>query len=154
MLQKVIYSKLLEGQEVFGSFESAHILGIDRTKFRNLMQQGHLPSGIKVQWGETVRTVYSRPNLYWIRLFQLLKAHGLNNKWAYKIADGVHWDEGDDFLIVSKDAEGEFLFTKLHEKNLANLGKLVKLKMAIFLNLKALIREIDQIIDKQKKMTR
>lgn len=138
ILQKTLYSKLLDGQEVFGSFETAFILGIEKQDFRNLMKQGYVPNGSKVQWGNTVRTVFSRFDLYSIALFHWLKRQGISNQNANQIMEFVRWDEVDISLIVYDG----FNYLSLNEKWLKSIN-LRDYDTALFLNLKSLRRKVD-----------
>jgi hypothetical protein len=113
------------------------------------MKWGFLPKGSQVAWGKQVRTVFSRQNLYSIKLFQELKRQGLDNKNASAIMQFVSWEEGHDYLLVTTDDEG-FFYVDLSKKNMANfkLSILSDYKIVMFINLKALIRGVNTAIKK------
>lgn len=146
--QKTFYNRLLPGQEVFGSFEAADILMVNRSIINNDMKQGYLPAGTKVEWGKTVRTVFSRQELYWISLFYRLHAIGLTKRHAAEIVTSICSRPHDYILLKSSPDHGETP-AALHFKNYLSVQALDEIKKngaTIIINYKKIRLDLDENI--------
>jgi hypothetical protein len=148
--QKALYNRLLPGQEVFGSFEAADILSIKRSLINNDMKQGFFPDGTKVKWGRTVRTVFSRQELYWMSLFYELHRMGLNKRQANEIVQRIR-GEVHDFILLTPSIHQDEPAGRLQFKNYLTAQALDKIKNAratILINYKQIRQDLDKRIGK------
>ena len=146
--QKIFYNRLLPGREVFGSFETADILKVNRSIINNDMKQGYLPAGTKIEWGKTTRTVFSRMELYWISLFYQLHAIGLTKRHADEIVSSICGRPHDYILLGSTPDHGEEA-PALHFKNYLSvqvLDELNKARATIVVNYKKIRQDLDERI--------
>lgn len=146
--QKTFYNQLLPGREVFGSFETADILKVNRSIINNDMKQGYLPAGTKIEWGKTTRTVFSRMELYWISLFYQLHAIGLTKRHADEIVSCICSRPHDYILLGSTLDHGEEA-PALHFKNYLSvqvLDELNKARATIVVNYKKIRQDLDERI--------
>ena len=146
--QRMLYDRLLPGQEVFGSFETADLLDIRRSVVNNDMKQGHLPTGKRVAWGTTMRTVFTRQELFWIALFYQLNAIGLTKKHAAAIVRRISDQPHDYILLRPSDIAG--LGTQgLHFKNYLTVQVLDEINKAgatIIINYRSIRQDVDDRI--------
>lgn len=152
--QKVFYNRLLPGKEVFGSFEAADILKVNRGMINNDMKQGFLPSGTKVEWGKTNRTVFSRQDLYWISLFYQLNGIGLTKRHAETIVKSICSKPHDFILLKPSGGQGE-PFSTVHFKNYLSVQAIDEIKKAdatIIINYKKIRQDIDERISRHGQM--
>jgi hypothetical protein len=143
--QKAFYDRLLPGKEVFGSFEAADILKVKRSILNNDMKQGYLPAGTRVEWGKTVRTVFSRQELYWVSLFYQLNAIGLTKRHAHQIVRSISAEPHDYILLKAPPIHGETT-TAVHFKNYLSvqaLDEINKTGATIIINYKKIREALD-----------
>jgi hypothetical protein len=143
--QKAFYDRLLLGREVFGSFEAADILKVKRSILNNDMKQGYLPEGTRVEWGKTVRTVFSRQELYWVSLFYQLNAIGLTKRHAHQIVRSISAEPHDYILLKAPPVHGETT-TAVHFKNYLSvqaLDEINKTGATIIINYKKIREALD-----------
>ncbi len=146
--QKTFYNRRLPGQEVFGSFEAADILKVNRSIINNDMKQGYLPAGTKIEWGKTTRTVFSRKELYWISLFYQLHAIGLTKRHADEIVSSFCSQPHDYILLKSSAGQGEAA-SALYFKNYLSaqvLDEINKTGATIVINYKKIRLALDESI--------
>ncbi|WP_372681110.1 hypothetical protein [Desulfosarcina sp.] len=146
--QKTLYNRLLPGQEVFGSFETADILKVNRGIINNDMKQGHLPAGTKIKWGKTTRTVFSRKELYWISLFYQLHAIGLTKRHADEIVRSIR-SQPHDYILLGSSADHGAGAAALYFKNYLSvqvLDELNKTRSTIIINYKKVRQDVDERI--------
>ncbi len=146
--QKAFYNHLLPGQEVFGSFEAADMLKVKRSIINNDMKQGFLPAGTKVEWGNTLRTVFCRQDMYRIALFYQLNAMGLTKRHAVEIVKFICSEPHDFILLKTPDSQNEPA-AALHFKNYLSVQTLDEIKKAgatIIINYKKIRQDLDDRI--------
>ena len=144
--QKAFYNRLLSGQEVFGSFEAADILKVKRSVINNDMKQGYLPPGTKVKWGKTIRTVFSRQEIYWMSLFYQLNTIGLAKRHANEIVKSI-CSEPHDFILLKSSADPGEIDGALHFKNYLSVQALDEIKKTgatIIINYKKIRQDLDE----------
>ena len=147
-IQKTLYNQLLPGQEVFGSFEAADILKVKRSMINNDMKLGYLPVGTKVKWGRTVRTVFSRQELYWISLFYQLHAIGLTKRHADEIVRFIS-SHPHDYILLKSSADHDEAAAAMHFKNYLSVQALDEIKKTgatIIINYKKIRLDVDENI--------
>lgn len=146
--QKALYNQLLPGKEVFGSFEAADILNVKRSMINNDMKLGYLPAGTKVEWGRTVRTVFSRQELYWMSLFYQLHAIGLTKRHADEIVRFIS-GHPHDFILLKPSADHGEATAAMHFKNYLSVQVLDEIKKTgatIIINYKKIRLDLDENI--------
>lgn len=153
--QKALYIRLLPGQEVFGSFEAADILKVKRSVINNDMKQGYLPAGTKVKWGNTVRTVFSRQEIYWISLFYQLNTIGLTKRHANEIVTSI-CREPHDFILLKSSADHRGTAGAMHFKNYLSVQALDEFKKTgatIIINYKKIRQDLDESIKRHSEIS-
>lgn len=133
------------GQEDFGSFETADLLGVKRSIFNNDMKQGYLPYGTKVKWGRSVRTRFCRRDIYLLSLFYELHSAGLSKRHGFKIVRNIA-DEPHDFIILKTPGNPGDPSDRLHFKNYLSVQALDEIKKngaTIIINYKKIRQDID-----------
>jgi hypothetical protein len=114
------------------------------------MKQGFLPDGTKVKWGRTVRTVFSRQELYWMSLFYELHRMGLNKRQANEIVQRIR-GEVHDFILLTPSIHQDEPAGRLQFKNYLTAQALDKIKNAratILINYKQIRQDLDKRIEK------
>ena len=150
--QKAFYDRLLPGREVFGSFEAADILKIRRSIINNDMKQGYLPAGTKVEWGKTIRTVFSRQELYWISLFYQLNAIGLTKRNAEQIVTAIR-NQPHDYILLKSPYNHGGVSASLHYKNYLPVQVLDELKTnraTIIISYKKIRLDLDEAVRRHR----
>jgi hypothetical protein len=143
--QRVLYDRLLPGQEVFGSFETADLLEVRRSMVNNDMKQGHLPTGKKVAWGRTLRTVFTRQEIFWIALFYQLSAIGLTKRHASAIVRRIS-DQPHDYILLRPSDPNGVGTDGLQFKNYLSVQVLDEINKAgatLVINYKKIRRDVD-----------
>jgi hypothetical protein len=133
------------GQEYFGSFETADLLGVKRSRINNDMKQGYLPHGKKVKWGRTVRTLFSRRDLYLLSLFYELHSTGLSRRHAFKIVQNID-NAPHDYIILKTPKKPDDPADRLHFKNYLSVQALDEIKKngaTLIINYKKIKQDID-----------
>ena len=144
--QKTLYDQLLPGQEVFGSFEAADILKVKRSMINNDMKQGYLPAGARIKWGRTVRTVFSRQEMYLISLFYQLHATGLTKRHADEIVR-IIGSHPHDYILLKPSADHAEAAAAMHYKNYLSVQALDEIKKTaatIVINYKKIRTDLDK----------
>ena len=153
--QKAFYNRLLPGQEVFGSFEAADILKVKRSVINNDMKQGYLPAGTKVKWGKTVRTVFSRQEIYWMSLFYQLNTIGLTKRHANEIVKSI-CSEPHDFILLKSSADRGENVAAINFKNYLSVQALDEIKKTgaiIIINYKKIRQDLDENIRRHDQIS-
>jgi hypothetical protein len=153
--QRAFYNRLLPGQEVFGSFEAADILQVKRSVINNDMKQGYLPAGTKVEWGKTLRTVFSRQEMYWISLFYQLNTIGLTKRHADGIVKSL-CSEPHDYILLKFSAGPGKAAAAIHFKNYLSVQALDEIKKTgatIIINYKKIRQDLDDNIKRHGEIS-
>lgn len=144
-LPKSFYDPSQGGQEHFGSFEAADILGLKRSMINNDMKQGYLPYGTKRKRGRSVRTLFSRRDLYLLSLFYELHSTGLSKRQAFKIVQSIA-NEPHDYIILKTPGKPENRADRLHFKDYLSVQALDEIKKSgatIIINHKKIRQDVD-----------
>ncbi len=141
--KKIHYAKVLDGQEVFSTFDVLRILEIKRGRLVQWMKSNFIPKGSQVAWGEGSKTVFGLHDLYTINAFKLLVEMGMNRMIASSYADRIEWDDvtqlKEKYLVIIKDEENKFVIFKKDE----SLIRIKDYESVIFLNLGKIVEKID-----------
>ena len=141
--KEIHYSKVLEGQQVFSTFDSMNILELKQSRFVQWMRDGYIPKGSKVVWGSRTKTVFTLIDLYKIKLFQKLVEWGIERKVAGEISKNLNWENFTSkeypYLIVPK---GKINFPPIQAKEINSLEGLKSCDEAVFINVTRLIENI------------
>jgi hypothetical protein len=143
--QKTAYNSSQIGQGNFGSFETADILGIKRSTINNDMKQGYLPYGTKNKRGRSVRTLFSRRDIYLLSLFYELHSTGLSKGHAFKIVQSIA-NEPHDYIILKTPGKPEGPAGQLHFKDYLSVQVLDEIKKSgatLIVNYKKIKQDID-----------
>jgi hypothetical protein len=142
--QVKILTKLVDGEQVFSTFDILKILDIKRGRFVQWQKAKYLPEGTKVEWGSRTKTVFSIYSLYRIALFKLLVDMGLNRDLSSKYAFQIDFDKikssKERYMIIIK-SKGEY--QKLQFETEEQLKNLSKYESALCLNLKKVVENVD-----------
>jgi len=144
-LPKSFYGPSQGGQEYFGSFEAADILGIKRSRINNDMKQGYLPYGTKRKRGRSVRTLFTRRDLYLLSLFYELHATGLSKRQAFKIVQSIA-SEPHDYIILKTPGKPKSQSDRLHFKDYLSVQALDEIKKSgatLIINHKKIRQDVD-----------
>jgi len=141
--KRIHYAKVLDGQEVFSTFDVLRILDIKRGRLVQWMKSNFIPKGSRVAWGEGSKTVFGLHDLYTINAFKLLVEMGLDRIIASKYGDQIEWNDviqlKDKYLIIIKDQEDRFVIVKKDD----SLIRMKDYESAIFLNLGKIVESIN-----------
>lgn len=143
--QKSAYDFSQIGQENFGSFETADILGIKRSMINNDMKQGYLPYGTKIKRGRSARTLFSRRDIYLLSLFYELHSAGLSKRQAFKIVQSIA-KESHDYIILKTPGKPEGPADRLHFKDYLSVQVLEEIKKngaTLIVNYKKIKQDVD-----------
>jgi hypothetical protein len=144
-IPKTFYDPSQGGQEHFGSFEAADILGVKRSMINNDMKQGYLPYGIKIKRGRSTRTRFSRRDLYLLSLFYELHSTGLSKRQAFKIVQSIA-NEPHDYIILKTNGKFEGPAERLHFKDYLSVQALDEIKKSgatLIINYKKIRQDVD-----------
>jgi len=144
--QKTVYAFSQIGQESFGSFEAADILGVKRSIINNDMKQGYLPYGTRIKWGRSARTRFSRRDIYLLSLFYELHSTGLSKRHAFKIVQSIA-SEPHEYIILKKPEHPDDAAGRLHFKDYLSsvqvLNEIEKNGAMLIVNYKKIRKNID-----------
>lgn len=143
--KKSVYDSSQIGQEHFGSFEAADILGVKRSMINNDMKQGYLPYGTKIKRGRSVRTLFPRRDLYLLSLFYELHITGLSKRQAFKIVQSIA-SEPHDFIILKTPGKPDGPANRLFFKDYLSVQVLEEIKKngaTLIVNYKKIKQDVD-----------
>jgi len=143
--QKTVYAFSQIGQETFGSFEAADILGVKRSIINNDMKQGYLPYGTRIQWGRSARTRFSRRDIYLLSLFYELHSTGLSKRHAFKIVQSIA-SEPHDYIILKTPGKPDGPANRLFFKDYLSVQVLEEIKKngaTLIVNYKKIKQDVD-----------
>lgn len=143
--QKSAYDSSQIGQENFGSFKTADILGVKRSMINNDMKQGYLPHGTKIKRGRSVRTLFSRSDIYLLSLFYELHSTGLSKHQAFKIVQSIA-NEPHDYIILKTPGRSDGPADRLHFKDYLSvqvLDEINKNGATLIVNYKKIKQDVD-----------
>lgn len=104
--KKLIYQKVIDGEQVFSTFDVLRILAIKRGRLVEWMRGGFVPSGIQVAWGERSKTVFGIFDLYTIALFKQLIELGICREEACTYSQHPEWRGvirgKQEFMIITR----------------------------------------------------
>jgi len=146
-IQKTFYDPSLGGREHFGSFETADILGVKRSLINNDMKKGYIPYGAKVEWGRTVRTLFSRRDMYLLSLFYELHSAGLSKRNAFRIVQSIA-GEPHGYIILKKPEHPDDEAGRLHFKDYLSSvqvsNEIEKSGATLIINYKKIKQDVDK----------
>ena len=143
--QKAVYDSSQIDQESFGSFETADILGIKRSMINNDMKQGYLPYGTKNKRGRSVRTLFSRRDLYLVSLFYELHSTGLSKRQAFDVVQTIA-NEPHDYIILKTPGKSQGPADTLYFKDYLSVQVLDEIKKSgatLIVNYKKIKQDVD-----------
>ncbi|WP_319525957.1 hypothetical protein [uncultured Desulfosarcina sp.] len=143
--QKPSYNPSQAVQEHFGSFEAADLLGVKRSIVNNDMKQGYICFGTKMKWGRTVRTLFSRRDIYLLSLFYELHSTGLSKRQAIEIVKSIG-SEPHDYIVLKTTGNPDDPSGRLHFKDYLSVQVLDEIKKSgatLIINYKKIRQDMD-----------
>lgn len=139
-----ILTKIVEGQQVFSTFDVLRILDIKRGRLVQWMKGRYIPEGTRVAWGSGSKTVFGINALYHIALFKLLVDMGLSRELSSEHANHVDWRairSYKNYYIIFNRGKEEI--EKHHFTKTKQLEYLDEYESALFVNLKKIVENVN-----------
>ena len=91
--EKIRYQKVINGEQVFSTFDVLRILDIKRGRLTHWIKGGFIPKGIQVTWGNGSKTVFRLFDVYSIALFKQFVDSGLGRNVSSQYMKYVDWQD-------------------------------------------------------------
>jgi hypothetical protein len=146
--QKVRYQKVIDGEQVFSTFDVLRILDLKRGRLTHWIKGGFIPEGIQIAWGRGSKTVFSLYDVYSIALFKQFVDSGLGRNVASQYMKFVDWHEVKTtkykLLFIPKFEDSEI--TPVLSKEVKVLLHLEDFSFGVFINIEKIVSMVNRSI--------
>lgn len=146
--EKIRYQKIIDGEQVFSTFDVLRILNIKRGRLIHWIKGGFIPEGIQVAWGNGSKTVFKLYDVYSIALFKKFVDSGLGRNVSSQYMKFVDWQDvvtSKYKLLFIPKFEGSEI-TPVLSREVKVLLHLEDFSFGVFMNLEKIISMVNRSV--------